>query len=165
MSEVWSPQSDHVPADWRLVLAGSPKGYLGAETLDQIAKSRSRDRIAVTGYIPDQELEALYRRASIFAFPSLDEGFGMPILEAMTRGVPVITSNRSALSEIAGDAALLVDPLSHEEIRAGLLTLIADPQLRNDLSRRGLGHSAKFSWERAAQETWAVYNAALAGYF
>ena len=97
------------------------------------------------------------RRASIFAFPSLDEGFGIPVLEAMSRGLPVLTSDRSALPEVAGDAALLVDPDETEAIAGGLNRLITEPGLREKLSRRGLERSQNYTWERAVNETWSVY--------
>ena len=98
-----------VAPEWRLVLAGSD-GYGAEEIRARIAASPARERIAVLGYVTPEELAGWYARASVFAFPSLDEGFGMPVLEAMAAGVPVVTSNRSALPEVAGDAALLVDP-------------------------------------------------------
>ena len=100
---------ERVDAPWKLVLAGS-NGYGAAGILARIQASPARDRISVLGYVPLSELSALYRRASVFAFPSLDEGFGMPVLEAMAAGAAVLTSDRSALPEVAGDAALLVDP-------------------------------------------------------
>ena len=94
------------------MLAGS-RGYGSAEILARIERSPARDRISVTGYVSPAELAGWYARAMIFAFPSLDEGFGMPVLEAMAAGIPSVTSNRSALPEVAGDAALLVDPERH----------------------------------------------------
>ena len=98
-----------VDSGWRLVLAGAA-GYDAEEILERISRSPARDRILVCGYVTPAELAGWYARAKIFAFPSLDEGFGMPLLEAMSAGVPIVTSNRSALPEVAGDAALLVDP-------------------------------------------------------
>ena len=111
-----------VPSPWQLVLAGS-NGYGAEEILARIESSPARDRIHVTGYVSAAELAAWYARAAVFAFPSLDEGFGMPVLEAMSAGVPVITSNRSALPEVAGDAALLVDPEDTEAIGRALREL------------------------------------------
>ena len=102
-------------------------------------------------------LEDLYWRASVFAFPSLDEGFGMPVLDAMARGLPVLTSNISALPEVAGDAALLVDPADTTSIAEGLSQLIEDHGLRQRLARQGLARSAGFTWERTVEETWKVY--------
>ena len=125
----------------------------------QIAASPARERIMVLGYVPVADLAAWYRRASIFAFPSLDEGFGMPVLEAMSAGLPVITSNRSALPEVAGDAALLVDPLRTESVVEALRQLTRDEDLRNSLARRGKVRAALFSWGEAVRETWRVYEA------
>src|SRR5207247_448420 len=110
--------------------------------------------IDVLGYVSQQELTALYRRASIFAFPSLDEGFGMPVLDAMANGVPVITSRRSALPEVAGDAALLVNPEETDEIASALLRLASDPGIRDDLARRGRERASQFTWEAALEKTW-----------
>lgn len=146
-----------VPEPWRLILAGSPTGYGAAEALAAITASPARDRIEVTGYIPANQLAALYAQASVFAFPSLDEGFGMPVLEAMSMGVPVLASTRSALPEVCGDAALLVDPLNAEEIAAGLLKLTRNEDLRNKYRERGLSHAARFTWQNAVNRTWRIY--------
>jgi len=149
-----------MPKGWKLVLAGS-LGYGAAEILDRIAKSPRKPDIELTGYVSNQELQSLYARASIFAFPSLDEGFGMPVLEAMAWGTPVLTSNRSALPEISGDAALLVDPLDVHSIQAGLQRLVDDQELRATLSARGRELCRKFSWDSAVEKTWAVYQELL----
>ena len=141
-----------LPQDWRLILAGAPSGYGAAAIL-----ARVHPRIEVTGYLPAPQLEQLYARASIFAFPSLDEGFGIPVLEAMAHGVPVITSNSSALPEVAGDAALLVDPLSTAEITTALERLAADTDLRQQLAGRGLERAKMFSWERTVAATYSIY--------
>ncbi|MDP8983051.1 MAG: glycosyltransferase family 4 protein [Acidobacteriota bacterium] len=141
---------------WKLVLAGST-GFGGERILQKIERSRRRSDIEVTGYIPDATLERWYARARVFAFPSLDEGFGMPVLDAMARGVPVLTSNRSALPEVAGDAALLVDPENEDEIAVALMRLTSDERLRDDLALKGLARSAGFSWEAAVEKTWSVY--------
>src|SRR5258706_242720 len=105
-----------LPKSWRLKIAGPDDGYGAAAELAAIHQSPRRADIDVLGYVSAAELERLYQRARIFAFPSLDEGFGMPVLDAMAHGVPVITSTRSALPEVAGDAALLVDPHDTEAI-------------------------------------------------
>jgi glycosyltransferase involved in cell wall biosynthesis len=144
-----------LPASWRLALAGAPDGYGAAEELLAVEESPARDRIDVLGYVTSIELDQLYRRASIFAFPSLDEGFGMPILEAMSHGVPVLTSNCSAMPEVAGDAALLVDPMN---IGDALLRLAEDQPLRDKLKRRGLERIKQFTWMSAVEKTWAVYS-------
>jgi glycosyltransferase involved in cell wall biosynthesis len=141
-----------LPQDWRLILAGAPSGYGAAAILERV-----HPRIEVTGYLPAPQLEQLYARASIFAFPSLDEGFGIPVLEAMARGLPVITSNSSALPEVAGDAALLVDPLSTAEITTALERLATDTDLRQQLAGRGLERAKMFSWEQAVAATYSIY--------
>ena len=116
-----------------------------------------RDRVRYLGYVSDADLPALYSAADAFAFPSLHEGFGLPVIEAMACGVPVLTSNISATAEVARDAAVLVDPLSVEAIRDGLRLLLEDTDLRTDLLTRGLARAAEFSWRRAADETHDVY--------
>lgn len=148
------------PPDWRLVLAGSD-GY-GAEAVHaRIAASPRRASITVTGWIPDEELAQWYARASILAFPSLDEGFGIPALEAMAQGVAVLASRGTALEEVCGDAALLVDPRQEDEIREGLAKLILDEGLRAEYAAKGLARAAHFPWRRSVEETWAVYRELL----
>jgi glycosyltransferase involved in cell wall biosynthesis len=149
-----------VDPSWRLVLAGSA-GYGSEEILARIEASPARRRITVTGYISPQELAAWYAKASIFAFPSLDEGFGMPVLEAMAAGVPVVTSNRSALPEVAGDAALLVNPECVEELVEALRDLTQGEELRKSVARRGTDRARQFTWEKAVAETWEVYRELL----
>ena len=107
--------------------------------------------------MPEAALEDLYGRARILAFPSLDEGFGMPVLDAMARGVPVVSSRRSAIPEVAGDAALLVDPEDTEELASALNRLADDEALRQDLARKGRERAADFTWESAVERTWNVY--------
>ena len=123
---------EEVDPKWQLVLAGS-RGFGGQEIIARIGQSRSRDRIRLTGYVSREELRDWYARASIFAFPSLDEGFGMPVLEAMASGIPVIASNRSAIPEVAGDAAWLVNPVDTVELCDALVTLTRDADRRADL--------------------------------
>ena len=108
------------------------------------------------GYIADEDLPALLSGAVAFVFPSLYEGFGIPVLEAGACGVPVITSNTSSLPEVAGDAALLVDPLDVDAIAAAMQRLVTDDALRAELARRGLENVKRFSWEKCARETLAV---------
>jgi glycosyltransferase involved in cell wall biosynthesis len=149
-----------VDPSWRLVIAGSA-GYGSGEILARIAASAVRERISVTGYVSPAELGAWYAKASIFAFPSLDEGFGMPLLEAMAAGTPVVTSNRSALPEVAGDAALLVDPESTEELARALRDLTQDEELRSKLASLGRDRTRLFTWEKAVEQTWKVYRELL----
>ncbi|HMD71324.1 MAG TPA: glycosyltransferase family 1 protein [Bryobacteraceae bacterium] len=149
-----------VSADWRLALAGSA-GYGSEEILARIAASPAAGRISVLGYISPAELASWYARCSVFAFPSLDEGFGMPVLEAMAAGAPVLTSNRSALPEVAGDAALLVDPENAETLGKALRDLTESEDLRRDLARRGSLRAQLFTWEKAVRATWEVYRQVL----
>jgi len=148
---------ERMPASWRLALAGAADGFGAAEELRAVESSPRKADIDVLGYVTAVELETLYRRARIFAFPSLDEGFGMPVLDAMANSVPVITSLRSALPEVAGDAALLVNPDDPEEIANALVHLASDPGLCDDLARRGRERALQFSWESALIKTWEVY--------
>jgi glycosyltransferase involved in cell wall biosynthesis len=149
-----------VASGWKLVLAGS-MGFGAAEILQRIERSPRQSDIQVLGYVSEQALEDLYRRASLFAFPSLDEGFGMPLLDAMARGVPVLTSNVSAMPEVAGDAALLIDPRDVASIAEGLRKLTDDDTLRSELARKGLTRSKLFSWEKAVEGTWNLYQELL----
>lgn len=149
-----------MPEDWTLVLAGS-QGFAAAETLDAIAASPAAKRIQVTGYLNDDQLGEYYARASLFVFPSLDEGFGMPVLEAMAAGIPVISSNTSALPEVCGDAAEFVDPASEDQLSAALVRLANDEDRCAELIRRGVRRAAQFPWEDAVKKTAAVYREIL----
>jgi len=119
--------------------------------------------VVLTGAVPEPELDPLYRNASAFVYPALYEGFGLPILEAMARGVPVITSNTSSLPEVAAEAALGVDPGSVREIAAAIETLLADPVLQEKLATRGRARAERFSWDETARQTLQVYEKALEG--
>jgi glycosyltransferase involved in cell wall biosynthesis len=152
---------ESLPAGWSLVLAGAQDGYGAAEEVRAVEQSPRRAGILVAGYVPAEKLDSLYRRASILAFPSLDEGFGMPVLEAMAHGVAVVTSNRSALPEVAGGAALLVDPEDPDDIAGALARLAAGDALRQELAIRGLARARKFSWDSAVEKTWVVYRELL----
>ncbi|MFN0168076.1 MAG: glycosyltransferase family 4 protein [Bryobacteraceae bacterium] len=151
-----------VGSQWRLVLAGAA-GY-GAESIfERIAESSCRERISVAGYVPLAELESLYQRASVLAYPSLDEGFGIPILEAMGAGLPVVTSNCSAMPEVAGRAALFVDPGQTEDLALALVRLTSDLDLRRHLAELGQDRAREFPWDRAVTETWNAYSGLLNG--
>jgi glycosyltransferase involved in cell wall biosynthesis len=145
-----------VDPDWRLVLAGSD-GYGADEVRARIAASPARARIDAPGYVSPRDLAGWYARARVFAFPSLDEGFGMPLLEAFSAGLPVLTSKRSALPEVAGDAALLIDPLDTDSIADGLRRITSDADLRTQLVQRGRIRAEEFTWDKAVAETWRVY--------
>ena len=116
------------------------------------------DRVTFTGYLPEPEVQALIANASLFAFPSLYEGFGMPILDAQHAGVPIACSNAAALPEVAGDGAYLFDPYSVEAIADALKACLLDTDLRADLVRKGYANAARFSWDKAARETLSVYS-------
>ena len=153
---------EQTPPGWRLVLAGS-FGFGSEEILARIQASPRLKDIQVLGYVSGAVLKDLYQRASLFAFPSLDEGFGMPLLDAMAHGVPILTSNASALPEVTGDAALLVDPTDATSIAGGLQRLIDDQTLREQLREKGLTRCREFTWEKAVEKTWCVYQELLAG--
>ena len=135
-----------------LVLPGYPTAFEG----DLIAETRSlgiADRVRFLDWVPEEDLEGLYEVAVCFAFPSLAEGFGIPVLEAMQRGVPVACSNASSLPEVAGDAALYFDPHDVSDIAAALKELIRSPEKRRQLVSAGHRRARLFSWDRAARET------------
>lgn len=167
----FEPRKNHVrlfeafaqlPKDPELVLVGT-KGWLNQEVFGAIRRLGLQDRVRILGYVPDDELPALYGGATMFVYPSLYEGFGLPPLEAMACGVPVLTSDVASLPEVVGDAALLVDPYSVEELAEGMRRLWDDGALRSDLSRRGLERARGFSWERTARETHQAYREAVDG--
>lgn len=147
--------------DLQLVLAGG-RGWYDAEIFARTEELNLQDRIVFPGYVPEEDLPLWYNAASVFAYPSLYEGFGMQVLEAQACGTPVLTSNCSALPEAAGDGALLVDPSDVGAISEALHRLLTDQALRDDLRRRGIVHAAAFSWQRTAAETIGVYRRALA---
>ncbi|MBI4450058.1 glycosyltransferase family 4 protein, partial [Candidatus Uhrbacteria bacterium] len=145
---VWRP-------DLRLVLAGPP-GYGHVEVRSAIERSPFRDRVITPGWVDDGQHDQLLRRAAVFLFPTLGEGFGLPILEAMAAGVPVITSRGGAHEEVSGGAAVLVDPLDPRSIADATERVLNDQHFHDDLVRRGQQRAAEFTWQRTAQQTWNV---------
>ncbi|SEH11706.1 glycosyltransferase family 4 protein [Thermoleophilum album] len=144
-----------------LVLPGYPTPY--ERELEQLAERTGiGDHVVFLGWLPPEQLEAVYRIAWLFVFPSLYEGFGLPVLEAMARGVPVATSDRASLPEVAGPAALYFDPLSEASIAASIERLLFDRELAAALRRAGLERARRFSWDACAEATVASYRAALA---
>jgi O-antigen biosynthesis alpha-1,2-mannosyltransferase len=135
-----------LPTGMHLVFTGGPT----AELADCIEHFHVTQRVYFAGVVPEIKLPSLYRGAAALVFPSLYEGFGLPILEAMACGTPVITANLTAMPEIAGGAALLVDPTSVEQIANAMGQLVSDPALRQQLRRKGLARSAEFPWARTA---------------
>lgn len=136
-----------------LVLAGKP-GWRAEEIMARAQKLG--DAVCLGHYVAPQHLPLLYQGATALVFPSLFEGFGLPLLEAMACGAPVIAARSSSLPEVVGDAGLLVDPLDTEELASAMLRLAQDPHLRQGLASLGQERAQAFSWERAAQETWRV---------
>jgi glycosyltransferase involved in cell wall biosynthesis len=145
----------------RLVIAGG-KGWRDSPIWKALLSSPRADRISTLGFVPADDLQALYREAEVFAFPSIYEGFGLPLLEAMAAGTPVLTSDVSSMPEVVGDAAMLVDPLSVDSIRAGLERLLQDSPLRLQLADAGRAREELFTWERTACLTLDSYSRALA---
>ena len=141
-----------LPANLLLVLAGQ-KGWLYDDILAQVRKLGLTERVILTGYVPDADLPALLSGAQAFVFPSLYEGFGLPVLEAMACGTPVICSNASSLPEVAGEAALTVDPLATEALVEALVRVLTDAALRHSLVEQGFRQMRRFSWSRCARET------------
>lgn len=130
--------------------------------LETLAEQLSlQDRITLLDYVPDTELEAYYRRAACLVYVSLYEGFGLPPLEAMARGVPVVASKRSSVPEVVGDAGILVDPERADEIAAAVLKVLDDESLRHQLSERAFRRARTFTWRATAEQTASVFEAAL----
>jgi glycosyltransferase involved in cell wall biosynthesis len=139
----------------RLVLAGQ-KGWLYDDLFARVDDLGVQDRVVFTGYVAEEDKSPLLSGALALVYPSLYEGFGLPILEAMACGTPVLTSNVSSLPEVAGDAALLVDPLDTDAIAVGMSRLITETDLRNTLIEKGYARVRKFSWAEAARQVLQV---------
>lgn len=137
-----------------LVIAGG-KGW-DYEAVEAEA-ARLGDRVIFTGFVDEADLPALYASAAVFAYPALYEGFGLPPLEAMASGVPVLAANTSSLPEVVGGAGLLVDPIDVGEIAAALDNLLGDAVLRDTLRERGLARAGRFTWAQAAESMWEIY--------
>lgn len=140
----------------RLLLVGKPK-HRSERVYGAIEASRFRDDIVLAGFVPDEDLPLYYNAADVLVFPSLFEGFGLPVVEAMACGTPVITTNVSCLPEVSGDAALLVDPHEPEAFGDAMVKVLSDQNVVQQMGKRGLARAASFSWERTARETLAVY--------
>ena len=142
---------------YQLVIVGN---ITNKEKLYGIAAKAHLDKrdLILTGYVPDDELVKLYNCAELFIYPSLYEGLGLPVLEAMACGVPVLTSNTSSLHEISGDAAYRVNPASVEEIAQGLCFLLTQPNIRSLYRKKGLEQAKKFQWQEVAQNVIEIYN-------
>jgi glycosyltransferase involved in cell wall biosynthesis len=146
-----------LPARYKLVLSGG-NGY-GSEAIHEFIRTESLgERVKLLGHTEDAQLARLYQAANVFLFPSLEEGFGIPVLEAMANGVPVVTSNVSSMPEVGGEAALYVDPHDPSDIAQKVLQAAEDSMLRGSLISKGIARAAEFTWRRTAQATLAVYD-------
>jgi glycosyltransferase involved in cell wall biosynthesis len=154
------PEQLRRPAMPQLVLPGSPTDY-ERELRALAAQLGVEDDVAFPAWVTEPDLEALYAAASAFVLPSMQEGFGLPVLEAMARGVPVACSDTSSLPEVAGDAALLFDPREVESIASALARLLSDSTLAAELAARGRLRAQEFTWRRTAELTLASYRRAI----
>lgn len=145
---------------WRLVVVGSVRRDY-RPVFDVVERLRLEPHIHFTGFVADEDLPSVYSGADLFVLPTLYEGFGLPVLEAMACGAPVVTSNTSSIPEVAADAAILVDPRNVDAIVDGMKRVLSDPVLAEDLRLRGLARASQFSWNRTASETIAVYEQVL----
>jgi glycosyltransferase involved in cell wall biosynthesis len=149
-----------LPANYKLVLSGG-NGY-GSEAIYEFIRTESLgDRVKLLGFIDDAQLARLYQAASVFLFPSFEEGFGIPVLEALAAGVPVVTSNVSSMPEVGGEAALYVDPHDPADIAQKVVQAVEDSALRDLLIQKGLTRAGEFTWRRTAEATLAVYEEIL----
>ena len=142
--------------EFLLVLAGG-KGWKYEHIFRLVEKLKLQDRVIFTGYVPEDDLPGLYKRASLFVYPSYYEGFGLPPLEAMACGLPVIVSNSTSLPEVVGDAGVYVDPYDIRQMSATIDTVLSDSDLLETLRRRGPERAKLFSWEKTAIETLKLY--------
>lgn len=140
----------------KLIIAGG-KGWLSSHLLSLVKSLGISDSVRFMGYVYPKEKEELFSKASVFVFPSLYEGFGLPVLEAMSAGVPVVTSNISSLPEVAGEAAVLVPPNDPEKIAEAIFWILSNEDKSFELSRKGLAQARRFSWERCAKNTLEIY--------
>jgi len=154
--EAWANLPNSVRGDYRLVVAGG-KGWLNSAVYRRISDLGLRDSVLLIGYVEESDLPALYQGAAVFAYPSLYEGFGLPVVEAMAGGVPVLTSNTTSLLELGESACQLVDPSCIESIGEGLEQLLSDAKERARIGEAGRLRAAEMSWEKVARQTLEVY--------
>jgi glycosyltransferase involved in cell wall biosynthesis len=143
-----------------LVIAGA-SGWHTHELIKALHLFQNDEKPILTGYVPQKFLPDLYRGASIFVYPSLYEGFGLPVLEAMACGVPVVTSHTTSLPEVVGDAGILVNPNDADEWREVMVKVLEDPKIKEEMSEKGLERAKLFSWEKCARGTLSVYQKVL----
>ncbi len=146
--------------DLKLVMAGKKEYYY--RKLDKYIGTKSySNRIITPGFVTDAELKWLYENCSAYVFPSLSEGFGLPGLEAMVHGAPVVSSNATCLPEVYGDSALYFDPKNVDDMASKISSVLTDKKLRDELITKGYKQAAKYSWQKMAQQTLDVYNEVL----
>ena len=148
--DAWIMLPNFIKKEYELLIVGNKSNIFKQQNL------RLPDNVRLLGYIPDVDLPALYSEAIAFVYPSLFEGFGLPILEAMACHTPVITSNITALPEVGGDAVIYVDPYDSESIANGMQQLVEDSNLRLKLIEKGIVHIQKFSWDKSAKKIWKI---------
>ena len=161
LMEAYSRLTDQQQNDARLVIVGG-SGWGGVDARSMAAEYGVAERTDVLGYVTEPQLAELYEKALFLAMPSLYEGFGLPLLEAMIRGTPVLTSNRASMPEVAGDAGLLVEPDDVEAIRSGLERMLTDTALRERLAGLARNRAKAFTWDRTVSETLKVFDEAVA---
>jgi glycosyltransferase involved in cell wall biosynthesis len=155
--QAYSMMKDRGTSCYPLILCGG-RGWKNKEVFDCVQRLSLEKEVKFIGYVPDEDLPFLMNGASLFVYPSLYEGFGLPPLEAMACGTPVVTSSSSSIPEVVGDAALMVDPHDVEGLSAAIERVLADKDLRADLRKKGLDRAKLFSWEKVASETLQVYS-------
>jgi glycosyltransferase involved in cell wall biosynthesis len=148
-------------ADHDLVISGYANWEKG-DAYRAVVNAKATVRVKFLPFVSIDELAALYRNAALFVYPSLYEGFGIPVLEAFSSGCPVIASNTTSIPEVGGDAAIYVDPLNEEEISAAMFRLIQDNYLRQSLIQRGLARALAFNWAETARRTLSIYERCMA---
>lgn len=148
---------DYLKTDYLLMICGK-KGWFFEEIFGAVKELKLEKKVIFTGYVPDEDLSFLMNGAEVFVYPSLYEGFGIPLLEAMACGTPVISSKVSSLPEVVGDAGILINPNNVEELSDAILRVLSNSELRAQLSEKGLRQASKFSWEKTAMKIVEIYN-------
>lgn len=146
----------------KLVITGG-KGWIYGKIMDTWKRLNVKKEVIFTGYIPTADLPGLYSLAQLFVYPSIYEGFGLPPLEAMACGTPVVVSNVSSLPEVVGDVGVMVDPKKPESIYQGMVSVLANPSLQKELKEKGLKRAKEFTWEKTARITQEIYKEVLCG--
>lgn len=154
--KAYSQLPSHLKSEYPIAIAG-PKGWKNDEVEQAILRLRDSGELIDLGFVAQNDLPALYSAAAVFVFPSLYEGFGLPLLEAMQSGCACITSNYGALAEVASDSASLVDPLDHEQITHELIKLLENVDYRQHLSTQAIHRASKFTWTNTAKQTFEAY--------